>query len=52
MVKVLNRSISPVCVSLAYLSYINPSICGGLHLEMPLMWLVMALAHLPSWIQE
>lgn len=52
MLQILNKSITPLCVILAAVSYSNPSHCGGLHLEMPLMWLVMALAHIPPWIKK
>ena len=52
MSQILNKSITPLCVILAALSYSNPSHCGGLHLEMPLMWLVMALAHVQPWIEK
>lgn len=50
MLVILNKSITPLCVILATVSYSNPSHCGGMHLEMPLMWLVMALAHIQPWI--
>ena len=49
MLQILNKSITPLCVVLAYVSYSNPSHCGGMHLEMPLMWLVMAVAHIQPW---
>ena len=46
---IFNKSITPLCVALAYVSYSNPSHCSGMHLEMPLMWLVMAVAHIQPW---
>jgi hypothetical protein len=52
MLQILNKSITPLCVILAVVSYSNLSHCGGLHLEMPLMWLVMALAHVQPWIEK
>jgi hypothetical protein len=52
MLAMLNKSITPLCISLAYMSYSNPNHCGGMNLEMPIMWLVMALAHLSPWIKE
>lgn len=52
MKQILNKSITPLCVILAAVSYSNPSHCGGLDFEMPLMWMVMALAHLNPWIKD
>lgn len=52
MLAILDKSITPLCVMLAAVSYSNPSHCGGMHLEMPLMWLVMALAHIQPWIKD
>ena len=52
MLAIFNKSITPICASLAYISYANPSHCGGMHLEMPLMWMVMALAHIQPWIKD
>jgi hypothetical protein len=52
MAHILHKLITPVCVILAAVSYYIPSHCGGFHLEMPLMWLVMALAHVRPWIER
>ena len=49
---ILNKSITPICGILAIVSYSNPSYCGGVHLEMPLMWLIMALAHIQPWMKR
>jgi hypothetical protein len=34
---------------LSYL-YTHNNICGGFFLEMPIMWLVMSLAHISPWL--
>jgi hypothetical protein len=52
MAHILTKLITPLCVILAAVSYYIPSHCGGFHLEMPLMWLVMALAHVRPWIER
>jgi len=52
MFAILNKSITPICAVLAVVSYTNPSHCGGLLLEMPLMWIIMALAHINPWIEK
>ena len=31
-------------------AYSHHSVCGGFTLEMPIMWLVMAAAHISPWL--
>ena len=46
-------SLSPAPIFLigSVLSYMHtPNICNGMSLEMPIMWLVMSVAHISPWL--